>query len=345
MAAEEGAVVVEVWREFAGPTGEETGELPWQERPIDPGLAAWADGLSGPWTCQRTVEKPVAVVGRSIITGERVTLTLRPAPPDHGIRFRRTDRPEEVAIPLAFRHLARSTNYLTLAFRLPPARLTGFFMRHAHHTALKFAEHLLLAVPEPKVSIFEHLLGVASLVVDNCLVEVDGPELPFLGYYEFFETFYRAGVASQEVPRRILRATTPFTTTGREGQRLTLRPAERLTVDYQVDFTQRCPAVGRQAHSLEVTAARFLQECAFARTLYLTSWQIFLTGIYRSINTSLDNLKIILAADRHRYLNAGPEGPRYLVDGHSTEVVRHKVGDLLGELLFLGGPVVGHLTV
>jgi UDP-3-O-[3-hydroxymyristoyl] N-acetylglucosamine deacetylase len=337
--------VLEVWREFSGPADGGDGDLPWQERPIDLGLATWAEELSSGWVSQRTVDKPAAVAGRSIVDGRRVTLTVRPAPADHGIRFRRSDWPHDVSIPVDLSHLARSTIYVTLAARPPSARTAAFFMRNSHWTVLKFAEHLLVSIPEPSVSIPEHFLAVASLLVDNCLVEVDAPDLPYLGYYDFFETFYRAGVTGQYTPRRVLKVRAPFSVSGREGQRLEVRPAESLAVDYRVDFARRCPEVGRQSHSMEVTAASFLRDCAFARTLFLTSWQIFITGIYRSVNTSRENLKVILAADRHRYLNTDPDGPRYLVDGRSTEVVRHKIGDLLGELSFLGRALVGEVTV
>lgn len=337
--------MVEVSRQFSAPSSGDRESLAWQERPVDAGLEAWAEELSGAWSRQRTVGRPVSVVGRSIVDDRRVTLTVRPAPPEHGFSFRRSDWPEEVAVPVDLDHLARSTIYVTLAARPPSGRTTAFFMRNSHWTALKFAEHLLVSIPEPSVSIPEHFLAVGSLLVDNCLVELDGPDLPYLGYYDFFETFYRAGVADQDAPRRLFRVRAPFSSSGREGQRLEVRPAERLAVDYRVDFTRRCPEVGRQSHSMEVTAASFLRECAFARTLFLTSWRIFITGIYRSVNTTRENLKVILVADNRRYLNTGEEGPRYLVDGRSTEVVRHKVGDLLGELTFLGRALVGQVAV
>lgn len=338
--------MVEPWREYSGPEKGASGPLPWQERPVDEALTEWAEGLSGQWRLQRTVERPGSVAGRSIVDGRRVTLTVKPAPADHGIAFLRSDRPADAPIPVDLGHLARSTIYITLAARPPWERTTAFFMRNSHLTPVKFAEHLLVSIREPSVSIPEHFLGVAGLLVDNCLVEVDGPDLPYLGYYDFLELFHASGVVEQDAPRRILKVAEPFEARGREGQRFGVRPAEELSVDYRVDFTSRCPEVGRQQIALkEVTAASFLRECAFARTLFLTSWQIFITGIYRRVNTSDENLKVIVAADRHRYLNTGAEAPRYPVEGRSTEVVRHKVGDLLGELTLLGRPLVGHVEV
>lgn len=337
--------MVELWREFSGPSDGEPGRLPWQERPITRDLMAWAEGLSSGWSLQRTVARPVAVAGRSIVDGRRVNLTLRPAPPDHGLVFSRSDQPGEEPIPVSLERLARSTIYVTLASRPPSAATTSFFMRNSHWRAIKFAEHLLVRIPEPSVSIPEHLLAVAGLLVDNCVMEVDGPDLPFLGYYDFLETFHRSGVVIQDAPRRLFKVSAPFEARGREGQRLTVRPADGLSVDYRVDFSHISPAVGRQSHSMEITAASFIKECAFARTLYLTLWRIFITSIYRSVDTSRDNLKVILAADRRDYLNLGSEGPRYPVGGRSTEVVRHKVGDLLGELTLLGRPLVGRLEV
>jgi UDP-3-O-[3-hydroxymyristoyl] N-acetylglucosamine deacetylase len=218
-------------------------------------------------------------------------------------------------------------------------------MSRAEWTALKFLEHKLISIAEPKVSIPEHFLAVASLLVDNCLVELDGPELPYLGYLEFFETFYRAGLLEQDAPRRAFRLEAPFSFQGTAGQRLVMEPADGLSVDYRVDFSQKCQAIGRQSHSMEVSALSFLRECALARTLYLTSWQIFITGIYRTVNTSRESLKVILAANEEGYLNSGLDGPRYLVSGHSTEVVRHKVGDLLGELALLGKPLLARVRV
>jgi len=318
----------------------------WKEKDIDQQLVDWAKGQDINNRCQRTIKKDVAFSGRSIVNGKDVRLILRPAEPDSGILFLRRDLSEKNPIKVSFENLARTSIYISLASGVSKKRrLQRFFMKNAHHKWFKFLEHLMIRLPRNNISLIEHILAICYLFLDNLIIEVEDDNVPYLSFCEFFERIKEGEIIEQESPRRIYTLKEPFFFSGKDGQEIRIEPSEELVVDYSIDFSLKCEAVGKQHYSIKITPEAVLKNIAFARSIFFTEWKVFITRIYKKVDYTEANLDMILAADKSGYLNKKENAPRYLRDGRSFELVRHKIGDLLGELSFLEGFLKAKITV
>ncbi len=187
---------------------------------------------------QSTTARPAAISGVGIHSGRSIELTLRPAPPNTGIRFRRTDS-GGVEIP-------------SLA---------------SHVSSLELATSL--GKDDVCVSTVEHLLAALQVLgVDNLIVEVDGPEIPILdgSARPFLHLVEAAGVSRQDALRRVLAVTSPLEVTVGD-KRIAVSPYPGLRVTYRVDFPGS--AIGEQTLDLEITRESFERELAAARTFAL----------------------------------------------------------------------------
>ena len=184
--------------------------------------------------CQRTTTKPVGCRGVGLHTGSPVSLTLHPAPVDHGVVFR--VMPERVDIPVR-----------------PEALINGQYATTigAGGLELQTVEHLLAAT--------------RSLGVDNLLVEVDAHELPAMdgSAAPFVSLLYTAELREQPAPRRPLHVT-ELVRVGDESRWIQIAPGPELRVSYTLDLDH--PAVGVQVVTIEPTESRFVGEIAAART-------------------------------------------------------------------------------
>jgi len=254
---------------------------------------------------QRTLEQPVTTRGVGLHTGAQVTLTLRPAPADHGVVFHRVDLPGSPGISATARHVvdtALATN---------------------------------LGNGEARVGTVEHLLAALSgLGVDNVRVEVDGPEVPILDGSSgpFLYLVRSAGIRILEAPKSFVVIRRPVVL--RDGDReVSLSPCDRLRIDCAIDFHH--PLVPGQALSIDFSSNSFTRELARARTFG------FLKDVERMKSAGLargGSLENAIVVDEFSILN--PEGLRY-----PDEFVRHKMLDALGDLALFGHPVIGHLRV
>jgi len=254
---------------------------------------------------QRTLEQPVTTRGVALHTGAQVTLTLRPAPADHGIVFHRVDLPGSPGIP------ATAANVVDTALATN------------------------LGTAEGRVGTVEHLLAALSgLGIDNVRVEVDGPEVPILdgSAGPFLYLVRSAGIRILEAPKSFVVIRRPVVL--RDGDReASLSPCDRLRIDCAIDFHH--PLVPGQALSIDFSSNSFTRELARARTFGFLKdvEQMKSAGLARG--GSLENAIVV---DEFSILN--PEGLRY-----PDEFVRHKMLDALGDLALFGHPVIGHLKV
>jgi UDP-3-O-[3-hydroxymyristoyl] N-acetylglucosamine deacetylase len=254
---------------------------------------------------QRTLENAVATRGIGLHSGAQVTLTLRPAPADHGIVFHRVDLPGSPGIPAT----------------------AGFVVDTALATTLGNGE--------ARVHTVEHLLAALSgLGIDNLRVEVDGPEVPILdGSAGPFGYLVRsAGIRILQEPKSFVLIKRPVTLS--DGDReASIGPCDRLRIDCAIDFQH--PLVSCQALSIDFSGSAFSRELARARTFG------FLKDVERLKSAGLaqgGSLENAIVVDEFSILN--PEGLRY-----PDEFVRHKTLDALGDLALFGHPVIGHLRV
>jgi UDP-3-O-[3-hydroxymyristoyl] N-acetylglucosamine deacetylase len=184
---------------------------------------------------QRTLARDVAISGVGIHTGKRIRLRLSPAPPDHGVVFRRADA-GGVEIPA----LATQVSSLDLATSIGRDDVT--------------------------VSTVEHLLAAVRLAdLDNLLVELDGPEVPILdgSALPYTRLLEAAGSVPQAAPRRILAVTAPVEAE-LGTRRIRASPYPGLRLRYGIEFA--LPSIGRQEIDLVVDRPAFERELAPART-------------------------------------------------------------------------------
>ena len=248
---------------------------------------------------QRTVVKRVSCTGVGLHSGKPATLTLAPAAPDAGVSFVRMDL--GVEIPARNEFVCDTTLSTNLA--LGAARV---------HTV----EHVLAAL---------HGMGV-----DNCRVEVDGPEIPILdgSAAPFVALVQEAGVQVQRVGKRWLVIDQPVEI--RDGDKLVrLEPADAFSVEFTADFNH--PLITNQAFKAVLSDRVFERELARARTF------CFLRDIERMQAAGLakgGSLENAIVVDEFSILN--PEGLRF-----ADEFARHKALDAVGDLALFGLPVVG----
>jgi UDP-3-O-[3-hydroxymyristoyl] N-acetylglucosamine deacetylase len=254
---------------------------------------------------QRSLAAAVSTRGVGLHSGAQVTLTLRPAPPDHGIVFHRVDLPGSPAIPATAAHVVETSLATTL-------EKNG-----------------------ARVSTVEHLLAALSGVgIDNLRVELDGPEVPILdgSAGPFLYLIKSAGVRVQDAPKSFV--VVKKSVTVRDGDKeATLQPCDRLRIDCSIDF--RHPLVPSQSLSLDFSGRGFSRELARARTFGFLRDVERLKAAGLARGGSLENAIVV---DEFSILN--PEGLRY-----PDEFVRHKALDALGDLALFGHPVIGLLRV
>jgi UDP-3-O-[3-hydroxymyristoyl] N-acetylglucosamine deacetylase len=183
---------------------------------------------------RRTLKRDVGCTGIGLHSGRPVCLRLRPAAPEHGIRFFRRDVGAEIPASLAY--LSRQDHATTLS---------------RDGVSIDTVEHLLSAL---------YALGV-----DDALVEVDGPEIPILdgSAAPFVILIHEVGLRPHPVPREYLRVLKPVEVV-RGGKRARLVPSEHFEVAYTIGFDH--PLLRHQSLSLRITPESFVDGVAPART-------------------------------------------------------------------------------
>ena len=252
---------------------------------------------------QHTVAGPAIFAGTGVHTGDRVRVSIRPAPAETGVLFVRTDvKDRDNRVPVAPETVVKT-------------RL-GTVIGNAEGVAVSTIEHLMAAF--------------SALGVDNAVVELDGSEVPIMdgSALPFVTLLDRAGRRRQAAPRRFIEVLELVEVTDGD-KRAALLPADRFVVDFEIRFDTA--AIRRQRVVLEVTEAAFRAELADCRTFGFVHEVEALRAAGLARGGSLENCVVI---DGDRVLN--PEGLR-----RADEFVRHKALDAVGDLYVLGAPVLG----
>jgi len=254
---------------------------------------------------QRTLKKKVHCTGIGLHCGQKVSITLNPAPENTGIKFVRKDLPGKPVIDARFENVIDTTLATTIG-----------------HNGCR-------------VSTIEHLMAALfGLGIDNVVVELDGPEVPIMdgsaGPYVFL--IKSAGVQDQKKPKKFILVKRPFSV--KEGNRsIQISPSDKLKITYTIDF--RHPLLSNQTFELNFSTKEFTEQISKARTF----------GFLKDVETlkrnglakggSLDNAIVV---DEFKILNE--DGLRY-----DDEFVRHKILDFIGDLSIVGAPIIGHFRV
>jgi UDP-3-O-[3-hydroxymyristoyl] N-acetylglucosamine deacetylase len=255
---------------------------------------------------QRTVKSLIKASGVGLHTGQKVRITLRPAPPDTGIVFRRIDLASPVDIP------AR-------AGLVGEARLASTLIKDG-----------------VKIHTVEHLMSALSgLGVDNAFIDLDAPELPIMdgSASPFALLIQQAGLVEQAAAKKFLRV--KKTVEVREGDKWArLEPYQGFKLSFSIDF--RHPVIERSTQSVTVDFAEtsYLKEIARARTFGFMHEVEALKDSGMALGGGLDNAVVL---DEAGVLNS--EGLRF-----ADEFIRHKLLDAIGDLYLLGAPLLGAFT-
>ncbi|HEX7010780.1 MAG TPA: UDP-3-O-acyl-N-acetylglucosamine deacetylase [Phycisphaeraceae bacterium] len=254
---------------------------------------------------QHTIAKPVTLKGRGLFMGQSVTLTFRPAPPNHGVVFVRTD----------------------LGGAQIPA-LVDHVVKRARRTALKAGE--------ASVDTCEHCLSaVAGLRIDNLRIELDGPEIPAMdgSAMPFLEALLEAGLQPSDEPRVRMVVTEPVVVR-QDDAMVAAVPSDSpdLQVVYELDYGGG--PLGRQLHVFDSSNGDYAHQIAPSRTFILEHEARALRE--RGIGTHLTEDDVLVIGQ------SGPLGQsRFRFE---DEPVRHKVLDLIGDLYLLGAPIQGRVV-
>jgi UDP-3-O-acyl N-acetylglucosamine deacetylase len=255
---------------------------------------------------QRTLARTVFVSGRGIVTGTEITLHFQPAPANSGIVFQRTDRPGARPIP-ALASSVTDTNRRTTLGEAP--------------NSVTLVEHVLAAL--------------AGMRIDNCMVELDGPEPPGLdgSARGFVEALLEGGVVLQDANRQRWMVSEPLTLR-QGGVTLSIHPVREgeLRISYLLDYGMHAP-IAPQAHTETITPDSFQHELADSRTFLLEgeARELQKAGVGRHLSTS-------------ELIVFGPHGPIDNTLRHPDEPARHKILDLVGDLALSGLDIAGHVV-
>ena len=239
-------------------------------------------------------------------SGQRVEISLRPAPPDTGIVFRRVDLPEPVDIPVT-------------ALAVSDTRMAS-----------------TISTGDVKVHTVEHLMSAcAGLGVDNLYVDITAEEVPILdgSAASFVFLLQSAGIELQNAPKRFVRLLAPVEVRQGEGDNVKwarLEPYHGYRLSFEIDFSH--PAVDSTGQSVlfDMSTGSYSKDIARARTFGFTKDVEMMRANGLALGGGLDNAIVM---DDYKVLNAG--GLRY-----DDEFVKHKILDAMGDLYILGKPLL-----
>lgn len=252
---------------------------------------------------QRTLKNVIRATGVGLHTGEKVYLTLRPAPVDAGIIFRRVDLDPPVEVQAKAENVGDTTLSSTLS--------DG----------------------DVRISTVEHLLSaLAGLGIDNAYVDLSAAEVPIMdgsaGPFVFL--IQSAGIEEQEAPKRFIRIKRPVVV--EDGDKwVKFEPFNGFKVSLSIDFDHPVFKGRSQISEMDFSTTSFVKEVSRARTFGFMSQLEALRANNLALGGSLDNAIVV---DDFRILNE--DGLRY-----EDEFVKHKVLDAIGDLYLLGHSLIG----
>ncbi len=259
-------------------------------------------------SAQRTITRSVEIEGRGLFTGERAILRVRPGQPNSGIWFVVMDRAGPVRIPARIEAVSKRARRSSL---------------QNGAAAIETVEHCLSAC--------------AGLGIDNIEIELTGPELPAGDGSSllFVEMLREAGVEDQQADRNVYVIDDVIRVADGDMELVALPPlhdnANTLGIMYDLDYGQDSP-IGRQVHSFALGPEQFVSQIAPARTFVLKEEADALRASGLGKHLTYKDILVF-----------GPDGPIDNELRFPNECVRHKILDLLGDLMLLGRFIVGRV--
>jgi len=256
---------------------------------------------------QRTIKQSISATGVGLHKGEKVQITLRSAPANTGIIFRRVDLNPVVDIQATPEAVGETTLCTCLI--------------NEQGVQVSTVEHLLAAV--------------AGLGIDNLIVEVDSPEIPIMdgSALPFVYLLQSVGVEEINAAKKFIRITKTIRV--EDGDKWAeFRPHEGFKVNLAIDFEHPVIANTSQAMSIDFSTGSFIKEISRARTFGFMKDIEFLRSHNLALGGSLENAIVL---DEFNMLNS--DDLRY-----DDEFVKHKILDAIGDLYMGGVSILGELN-
>ncbi|NTS76581.1 UDP-3-O-acyl-N-acetylglucosamine deacetylase [Catenovulum sp. SM1970] len=255
---------------------------------------------------QRTLKQSVSNTGVGLHRGEKVHMTLRPAPANTGIIFRRVDCDPVVDLKVS-PEAVTDTRMCTC-------------MTDENGVAVSTVEHLMSAL--------------AGLGIDNLIVELDANEVPIVdgSASPFIFLIEEAGIEELNVAKRFIRIDKPIRV--EDGDKWAeILPYQGFKLDFGVDFLHPAIAATKQHVNFEFSSDNFIREVSRARTFGFMKDFEYLRSNNLALGGSFDNAVVL---DEYQVLNAN--GLRY-----DDEFVMHKVLDAIGDMYMTGHALLGEM--
>jgi UDP-3-O-[3-hydroxymyristoyl] N-acetylglucosamine deacetylase len=255
---------------------------------------------------QRTLKNVIRATGIGLHTGEKVYLTLKPAPVDTGIIFRRVDLDPIVEIPA----IAENVGDTTLSSTLMKGDI--------------------------RISTVEHLMSAMSgLGIDNAFVDLSAPEVPIMdgsaGPFVFL--IQSAGVEEQSASKKYIRIIEELSLT-QDDKKVSLKPFNGFKVGYTLLYDHPVHRKHTKEACIDFSSTSFVKEVSRARTFGFMHEFEALRNRNLALGASMDNA---VAVGDYRVLNE--DGLRY-----EDEFVKHKILDSIGDLYLLGKSLIGEFA-
>jgi len=254
---------------------------------------------------QRTIAAQATCSGVGLHSGKTVNLTIKPAPPNHGIQFTRTDLPDSPKISALFNRVVDTSLATVIGYN-------GFI-----------------------VSTIEHLMAAfAGLYIDNALVELDDYEVPVMdgSAGPFTRMILKAGIKTQNHPKHFFIVKNPIELK-HDDKSVCVYPSDTPRITCAIDFAHQ--SVKQQTFTAPLSETTFEKDICQARTFGFLQEVEYLKRYGFAKGGSLKNAVVL---DESGIMNE--EGLRY-----EDEFVRHKLLDCIGDFSLLGLPILGHLVL
>jgi UDP-3-O-[3-hydroxymyristoyl] N-acetylglucosamine deacetylase len=253
---------------------------------------------------QRTLKNIIRATGVGVHTGQKVYLTLRPAPINTGIIFVRADLDPVVEIPARTEFIGDTSRLCTS-----------------------------LVKDDVRINTVEHLLSaLAGLGIDNLYVEVSAPELPIMdgsaGPFVFL--IQSAGIVEQNAAKKFLRIKKKVKVKF-EDKWVSVEPYNGFQVDFRIEYDHPIISGETQHAVVDFSSTSYVKEVSRARTFGFLSDYEYIRKQNIALGSSLENTVVL---DEYKILNQ--DGLRY-----KDEFVKHKILDVIGDLYLMGYPIIG----
>ena len=254
---------------------------------------------------QRTLSSKIKASGVGLHTGKKISLTLKPAPSNSGIVFKRTD------------------------IESAPIKAS---LENVFDTRLSTS----LSNNEIKISTVEHLLSaLAGIGIDNAIIELDGPEVPIMdgSARPFVFMIQSAGIQEQSAAKKFIKIKKTIEVK-QDEKWAKIEPFDGFKVAFTIDFDHPAFSETSQSSEIDFSSVSYLSQVSRARTFGFAKDIELLRKNNLALGGSVNNAIVI---DDYKVVNE--EGVRF-----QDEFVKHKILDAIGDLYLLGHGLIGSFS-